>query len=527
MRTTTHLSTDELLLRSDNELAAERLSHLQECAPCQAALADLISLLDVAAGDLRASLPPESEADRAASRMTLERELTVRVRAARPPVIPFPVWRVAGYAAAAMIGFAVFSGYLFNGVEVAPNQNAEQVAETWTLPAPVVAKEPVVAEGATPALQRPAAEPEPGEIATLAQAQRPARFEMAAAVVSRPASEAIIGAIPGAISGVKTPVVAAGAEIEPLERKILGPESIFALLQPRTPELPVATLPVAELPVAELPVRRTPEIRPDLLVAGHWILHRAGVWREDLSPAVSETGLVLRGSAENAAVRERILAAIRKTPAGREVPVELTLRSAGPAAAALADVVRVGDHAAGGAVRNSLLAHFSDAARRSFVAPLPAVLESELRRYISDVFTGQSDLLAHAYALKTILHSVSGDGLSELNPAASRHLAEMARFHLREVRENRERIYDLLSETLPRKYWTYRPAAQAADSPNSPLEAQALLDDVLALDETLTALLSTGAFFVNASDADLSCGALLQRIENHTRRLHAGLKVLK
>ncbi len=515
MRTTTHLSTDELLLRSDNELAAERVAHLQECEPCQAALADLLRLFEVVAENLRASLPAESEAERAASRMTLERELTVR--AARPPVIPFPVWRVAGYAAAAMIGFAVFSGYLFNGVEVSPNQNAEQVAETWTVPAPVVA------EGTTAAPKPPAAEPESEQNVTLAQVQRPARFEMAAAVVSRPASEAITGAI----SGVKTPVVVAGAEIEPLERKIFGPEAVFALLQPRAPELQIPTLPVAELAVAKLPVGGPPEVRPDVLVAGHWILYRAGVWREDLSPAVSETGLVLRGSAENAAVRDRILAAIRKTPEGREVPVELTLRSAGPVAAALADVARVSDHAAGGAVRNSLLAHFSDAARRSFVAPEPAVLESELRRYISDVFTGQSDLLAHAYALKTILHSVSGDGLSELDPAASRHLAEMARFHLREVRENRERIYDLLSETLPRKYWTYRPAAQAADSPNSPVEAQALLSDVLQLDETLTALLSTGALFVNASDADLSCGALLQRIENHTRRLRAGLKVLK
>lgn len=515
MRTTTHLSTDELLLRSDNELAAERVAHLQECAPCQAALADLLRLFEVVAEDLRASLPAESEAERAASRMTLERELTVR--AARPPVIPFPVWRVAGYAAAAMIGFAVFSGYLFNGVEVSPNQNAEQVAETLTVPAPVVA------EGTTPAPKPSAAEPEPGQNVTLAQVQRPARFEMAAAVVSRPAPEAITGAI----TGVKTPVVVAGAEIEPLERKIFGPESIFALLQPRATELLVPTLPVAELPVGKVPVGGPPEVRPGVLVAGHWILYRAGVWREDLSPAVSETGLVLRGSAENAAVRDRILAAIRKTPEGREVPVELTLRSAGPVAAALADVARVSDHAAGGAVRNSLLAHFSDAARRSFVAPEPAVLESELRRYISDIFTGQSDLLAHAYALKTILLSVSGDGLSELHPAASRHLAEMARFHLREVRENRERIYDLLSETLPRKYWTYRPAAQAADSPNSPVEAQALLSDVLELDETLTALLSTGALFVNASDADLSCGALLQRIENHTRRLNAGLKVLK
>ena len=228
VRTTTHLSTDELLLRSDNELAAERLSHLQECAPCQAALADLISLLDVAAEDLRASLPPESEADRAASRMTLERELTVR--AARPPVIPFPVWRVAGYAAAAMIGFAVFSGYLFNGVEVSPNQNAEQVAETWTLPAPVVAKKPVVAEGTTPAPKPPTAEPELGEIVTLAQAQRPARFEMAAAVVSRPAPEAI----PGVIIGVKTPVVVAEAEmLSPTTTKPLPETSI-----PTLPKLP-------------------------------------------------------------------------------------------------------------------------------------------------------------------------------------------------------------------------------------------------------------------------------------------------
>ena len=57
MPTTTHLSTDELLLRSDDELAAERVAHLEECAPCQAALADLISLLEVVAEDLRASLP--------------------------------------------------------------------------------------------------------------------------------------------------------------------------------------------------------------------------------------------------------------------------------------------------------------------------------------------------------------------------------------------------------------------------------------------------------------------------------------
>ena len=143
------------------------------------------------------------------------------------------------------------------------------------------------------------------------------------------------------------------------------------------------------------------------MLAGHRILNKAGVWQEDIRPVHRAGVLSFEGTAENAEVRERVTREIRRAAGERQVKFELRERQEDPADAAGPSRKSANQTAAarasGGGVRSSLLSHFSDAARRSFQTPEPSALESELDRYVSDVFRSQSRLLSHVYALNGVL----------------------------------------------------------------------------------------------------------------------------
>ncbi len=258
------------------------------------------------------------------------------------------------------------------------------------------------------------------------------------------------------------------------------------------------------------------------VIEGHWTLYRAQVWREDIAPTWTEDGLVFRGTVENEQVRETVKAAIRAARKDRDVPVELTLRdvaaNAIPAPASGTEYLGV----LGGVVRTSLLEHFNDAARRSFVSTEPSALEGELDRFVNNVFESQSRLLAHAYELNELVRAVPVELLPQLT--SSSRLSELVSTHANGVRREQSRIYDLLSETLPRKYWTYQAKEDDTPSGSARAESAALLQGALELDANLTALLSTPRHLLDAGDADISCGEALSRIRTRSNRIKAATR---
>ena len=156
------------------------------------------------------------------------------------------------------------------------------------------------------------------------------------------------------------------------------------------------------------------------------------------------------------------------------------------------------------------------------------MLEAELDRYVTEVFGGQSRLRAHAFALKSLLEPLSREQLAALDPAVGKKFSELVRLHMKALGEDEAHIYDRLSEGLPRRFWTYRASERDLNTASDwREESAALLRDVLQLDSTLTALLSTPQTFVDVSDSHLSCGELLYRIRNRVGRLRAAADVAR
>jgi hypothetical protein len=260
------------------------------------------------------------------------------------------------------------------------------------------------------------------------------------------------------------------------------------------------------------------------LIEGHWILTRAGVWTEDIKPLWTSRGLEFSGTVESSTRQRQISELLAQAAGSRTFSMDLRLRPQASAMAPVDAAVTLAEdrRPAGGVVRNSLLSHFSDAARRSFQSPRPSMLEAELDRYVTEVFRGQSRLRAHAYALKSLLEPLSREQIAALDPAVGKKFSELARLHMKALGEDEAHIYDRLSEGLPRRFWTYRASERDLNTASDwREESAALLRDVLQLDSTLTALLSTPQTFVDVSDSHLSCGELLYRIRNRVGRLRA------
>ena len=521
-----HLSTEQLLLQCDGRLSSGPAAHLDVCERCSCALVELTAVLHQAELELRASVPEETSESHRASWAALESRLQT-IEVAGGEVKPFPLRWATLYAAAAALGFVVIGGYLSLEFFGAPMQAPEEIAGIVEPAAAPVEAQPVVqepgrtGEGAaieapTPAPNQPRTEPvQPAVVEPTSQEPLPVptRFELAEprGVIQRPAS-----------------VVAAEFSAPALE---LGSRSSVVLASVLSMTSASAEPAVYE-PVRSQRRQGLANLSPtaaEAVINGHWMLYEGDVWREDIIPVWTAAGLVLRGTVENEAARERVLAAIGRTKGGSDVAVELQPRDvkSGTSTASLSST-RMEQYPLGGAVRNSLLTHFGDTARRSFVASEPSVLQGEIDHFVNEVFQSQSELLSHAYALKNVLGPVDREQMRALGLDARAKVQKLARFHLNAVNGAQARIYDRLSETLPRKFWSYRASKSSlAPKPDWRSEVATLLGDTLELDSTLTALLSTPESTVDASDSNLSCGFLLSRIRGRVRHLRAGTDSLR
>ena len=502
-----HLSTEELLLRCEGELGFERAAHLDECVPCRTALVELVELLGDAEQELRGTVPTDTVAERAAAWDAIEQRIGKPVT-----VLAFPARWAAAYGVAAVLGFAVFSGItemdLFGPSPVAdPVTSAE--ATLPELPAlEPAAPSPVQQERVS--IESPAAaESEQTEtVAAVPAMSAPviAEEKTFERYVAEPSVPEAVPAV--AVSFLEAPEIAAARS------------TMASLLLPTTAR---SIEPIAEPGVIEqtpLTLAAAKEV-----IEGHWILHRAKVWREDIAPIWTNNGLAFVGTVDNEQVRDDVAAAVRSAQKGREVPLELRLRHVSPDSDRSSASTSLERGVAGGVVRTALLAHYRDAARRSFASTEPSELEGELDRFMNNVFENQSNLLAHLYQLNVLVSAVPEELV--LDVAYSSRFVELAVTHTNAARQHQARIYDLLSESLPRKYWSYKTKDGDVSFKGLHGETKALLQDALELDANLTTLLSTPQHLLDAGDANVSCGEALSRIRTRLSRIKADTAKLR
>jgi hypothetical protein len=517
---------------------------LRECRLCRTALADLEELLWEVERELRATVASETAAQRAEAHLTLEQEI---YSAGKPTA--FPVRWPAVYATAAALTMAVLAGYLSSWQTatqqprqtVAANVPAQAVTGTAVPSSQTQLPQRQILAGANSFVSladratqdRAAAEPNVAPLlentAGLASVTESGSREITAAAVSSAA--AVSGnAGPAAAAAVGTP---GRFELESPAPRNVQAAALADVISNEELRAPVQTLARVELNTPPM-VLPSPEPVPaavpltvegaSALIEGHWILTRAGVWTEDIEPLWTSRGLEFSGTVESSARQRQISELLARAADSRTFSMDLRLRPQASAMAPVDAAVTLADdrRPAGGVVRNSLLSHFSDAARRSFQSPQPSMLEAEIDRYVTEVFRGQSRLRAHAYALKSLLEPLSREQLAALDPAVGKKFSELVRLHMKALGEDEAHIYDRLSEGLPRRFWTYRASERDLNTASDwREESAALLRDVLQLDSTLTALLSTPQTFVDISDSHLSCGELLYRIRNRVGRLRA------
>ncbi len=509
----THLSTEELLLHCDGELVSPRAEHFESCVSCQTAMVDVQGLLLQAEHELRTSNPRDTAESRAASWSELEKTLYPPQR-----VLSFPLRWSAGYAygLAAALLIAVFAGYLaLREPSVGPPvQVVELTDPVGTLQAP----EAAIRSGqpATPAEMSPEAKsPEaiPQEESSAARERGASRAPLPLRPVAERFTMPELAAAPPSTEQIAIPTFELAVAFEPAISGFRG--AVDPVLAPFV-AAESATRPVSEV------AAKTPE---SLLagIDGRWMLMKAAVWEQDVEPDLRSGKLFFVGSVENAASERQFTAAVSKVAGSRSIGFDLRRRQERTTATAgeeLDPVERTAPRPVAGVVRNSLVAHFSDTAQRSFQTPTPAVLESELDRYVTDVFRGQSRLLAHVYSLNSLLKSVGEKDVERLEPAAGQRFRDVVSFHLTAVDHQQAHIYDRLSEALPRRFWAYRETESAlAEKTAWTDESEQLLQETLLLDGTLTELLSTPRLTIDASSATPSAGQLLHRIRSRISSL--------
>ena len=521
-----HLTTEELLLHCDGTLAPELVAHVQECPACTDSWLQVQAVLFEAEQALRASVPDESVDHRSASRRKLERALYPPKSSAGFPLR----WSVV-YGMAAALTFTVLGGYL------STRQQVPQVPQLAAVQTPVVEPESpagpdwraagVGALESGPPAALMAGQPAPDSDALTADSAQPAPAWDAGQVAADPQPS-------------EAEAELARFELSAPDDPRLAPQRAAWMDPPRVTTLP-ASMPVAALisppavPTFRAVVEEAASAGPAAarvsdpaafarVIEGYWLLTQAKVWEEDLQPAWTSRGLVIEGTVEDEAVRQHVEAALLRQTS-QPPALRLRLRAELPVARQPVNrrsrvVHAVYSGPAGGAARRSLLSHFSDAARQSFVAPQASALDTEVVRYVSEVYGSQSELLSHAYALERFLGRVDAAHLTDADPQTTRRFRELVRFHLRSLDEREAAIYDHLSEALPRKIWSHRGAGdQSGETPNWSEESQGLLQDTLELDSNLTALFGSSSLTTDASDPELSCGELLHRIRTRIQRI--------
>ena len=513
----THLSTEELLLHCEGEPASLRAVHLEHCASCQRAMVDVQGLLLEVEHELRSSIPAETAESRAASWSALEKTLYPPQR-----VVSFPLRWSPAYGLAAVLLIAVFGGYLtLRQPSAAP---PTEVADATPFEArsadplgPVSPGRPVTAAEIAPEVKPP--EAIAGEKSSAAVEQR---ADVAPVRQTPPRAAAVSGRFAMPESAAAPPLV------EPIASSTF---ELTGVAEPAIGGLPNVVEPVlAPFATAESAIVPAPKVAaktPESVLAaidGRWMLMKTGAWEEDVEPDLRNGKLFFVGSVENADSEQQLTAAVSRVAGSRSIGFDLRRRQKSTATTVQAElnpVRRTAPLPVAGVVRNSLLAHFSDTAQRSFQAPTPAVLESELDRYVTDVFRSQSRLLAHVYSLNSLLQSVRAKDVERLEPATVEKFREVMRFHLAAVDEQQARIYDRLSEALPRRFWAYRETeSELAEKTAWADDSEQLLQETLLLDGTLTELLSAPQPTIDASSANPSAGQLLHRIRSGISRLN-------
>lgn len=498
-----HLNTEELLLYCDGELSPEHTAHLNHCGDCAQRLATVTADLFEIEEALRRAVPADGVMPHAEAWARLEREI-------RPNVVVFPMRRwvpAIGLAASLLVALVLGNRYVNTADAPAP---ATQIAAAGPVEASVPEAPQPALESSNPAagLRQSSLEKIPATPAVLVAAAQSAGGQQPTAVEQHlarfTASSTGASAAPSAVAlaslGTRAPELRAAAETRNVWNGL--------------PAIPPPSVSERELPSANLEASQVAT-----LVQVYSTLTKAGFWQEDVRPLWSPSGLWINGTVENAEVRDSIAAALLKSGVN-DFTLDVKLRAAQTIVGARG---KTGPEVQsprplGGIVRSSLVSHFGDAARRSFQSPRPEALQSELDRYVTEIFKNESDLLAHAYALQTLVGNVDPHAAGE---QAMRQFDEMVGFHMAAIRDSEARIYDKLSEALPRRFWSYRSTDDPvmADAAARGEHVNALLSDSLKLDRTLTALLGSQDTGIDAREANLSCGELLYKIRARVRQI--------
>ena len=513
-----HLDTEDLLLSVENQLGGEREEHLKACVACQDRAADLHVQLAEIECQLHARLASELPAERrsaalSALRERLAREVEIQTIAARrwnwlpsfrlprmptlqmPQMPAFAPYAAAGAVAClvAWVGWNALPGT--GGSDSPPGTQAEVVA----VPAVDESADSILLELASPPSRSPGV-------------ASPVRFDWvpASRLGHDPVRPLELAAIPAPRVKLEAPTATALA-LEPLP-------TLASLPAPRA----VSPRYLAEAVRLPLPERMPPPAldSPSAVVQGDWLLAKAGLWRQGLEAGGSGGVVRFSGSVRSESERAAVERKLRTLAGGQPVEFALVVRPGGIAAVDLAPSIRDAGRPSGGIVRNSLLQHYEDSARRSFQVLDQGLLEGELDRYVSDIFRHESDLLAHVHALHRMLNR-SGGGTG----ADASSLKRVARFHLDGIARHEKDIYDQLSEALPRAYWAHRgvrsrPPAEAGLGDLS----RGLLKDALALDRALTGMFFDSGEALDARTSNLSSADLLLSVRQHVGQLRAALK---
>ena len=502
-----HLSTADLLLSIENSLSPELEAHLATCASCQSRAADLHVQLASIEYELRRESTFELPLDRraaalAALRGRLEQEVESQRTASKrfwdwiPQVRANLIPEMTPYAAAfAGICLAAWLGWNAVSTPDTPEPaTVAQLTETISAPAPVAMEVP----------QSVGLEAED-------RTTSPERFDWTVAEQRQvaPASPRVLvaGAAPDARAGT-------------------GPSHFAPVTLPRLDHLPEPQAPAGvalaqAVPETSSPAPLTVQTSPEVLAEGSWMLIEAGLWKANLQ--ASGTSGAIRFTGSVASERERIHAeeALFAVANGRHVEFEIAVRSSNVAAIAMPEVVRASrTRSLGTSVRNSLLQHYRDAARRSFQPLDRSMLENELDLYVSDIMRHDADLLAHVHALHALL---SRSDTAQVRQTDS--FQRVVRYHLDGIARHQEDIYGQLSEALPRRYWAHRgPRDKGNISDDLQAAGKALLKDALALDQALSSLFFEGSEMLDVRDSNLSSASLLARLRQHTRQLRTAIR---
>ena len=493
-----HLSTEDLLLAVEDNLDADCMAHLSACAGCQDRAADIHVQLAEIEYELHRQIAFELPAERraaalAALRVRLRHEVKIqKAGTERPwkwlprfslPRVPVFASYATGLAAACLVAWVGW-----NGVTGPDLPERDQVAEAL-LPA-TVASESITSAETVIRVQEPLIP------------QSPVRFELAETHGQAPAPRVELAL-------VAAPTLEAAADWRPSASVAIDLPQPADLAAP--PALAASAFPVP------LPKRIVPPL-PDSLdsaIEGSWILASTGLWKESLQAGGPEGRLHFTGSVSSDSERRRIESALRE--AAGEAPVDflISVRESRAAATGSEHAAIATDRPVGGLVRNSLLKHYEDSARRSFQPLEASVLANELNHYVTSVMRDDAELLYHVHALHSVLNRA---GIDEMRP--SRRLRQVLRFHLDGVARHEKGVYDKLSEALAWTSWNYRSRTQSPDEFDSLGEtSRKLLKDTLALDHALTAMFFGSSEPLDAQAGTHSIGTLLSRVRRHTRRL--------